>query len=165
MKNIRILVLVFIFPFSLFAQVKKTIAHEDMWLMKRVGTPAISANGKWVVFSVVEPAYDEKDQSTDLWLVPADGSAKARKITTTKTGESGYTWSPDNKTIAFVAKREGDEVAQVYSINIEDGGESQRITNLSTGAAAPKCCTDGTMLLFSSIFFPVAFTDYYNKKI
>ena len=165
MKNIRILVLVFIFPFSLFAQVKKTITHEDMWLMKRVGTPAISANGKWVVFSVVEPAYDEKDQSTDLWLVPADGSTKARKITTTKTGESGYTWSPDNKTIAFVAKREGDEVAQVYSINIEDGGESQRITNLSTGAAAPKWSPDGTMLLFTSQVYPGAFTDSANKKI
>ena len=165
MKNIRILVLVFIFPFSLFAQVKKTITHEDMWLMKRVGTPAISANGKWVVFSVVESAYDEKDQSTDLWLVPADGSAKGRKITTTKTGESGYTWSPDNKTIAFVAKREGDEVAQVYSINIEDGGESQRITNLSTGAAAPKWSPDGTMLLFTSQVYPGAFTDSANKKI
>lgn len=157
--------LVIFLPFSLSAQVKKTITHEDMWLMKRVGAPAISANGKWVVFSVTEPAYDEKEQNSDLWLAPADGSAKPRRITSTKAGESGYTWSPDNKTIAFSAKREGDEVPQLYTINIEDGGESQRITNLSTGAASPKWNPDGTKLLFTSQVYPGAFTDSANKKM
>jgi dipeptidyl aminopeptidase/acylaminoacyl peptidase len=165
MSNFKFLVLIFILPFSLFAQVKKTITHEDMWLLKRVGAPEISSNGKWVVFSVTDAAYDEKDQSTDLWLAAADGSTKPRKITSTKAGESGYTWSPDNKTIAFTAKREGDEVAQIYILNIEDGGESQRITNLSTGAASPVWSPDGTMLLFSSQVYPGAFTDSANKKI
>ena len=165
MIRYRLLLLVFILPFSLLGQVKKSITHEDMWLMKRVGAPAISVNGKWVVFSVIDPAYDEKDQSTDLWLAPADGTAKPRKITSTKAAESAYAWSPDNKTIAFTSKREGDEVAQVYTINIEDGGESQRITNLSTGTASPKWSPDGTMLLFTSQVYPGAFTDSTNKKI
>ena len=41
---------------------KAPITHEAMWLMKRVGAPSPSPDGKWVVLSVVEPAYDEKDQ-------------------------------------------------------------------------------------------------------
>ena len=52
------------------------ITHESMWTMKRVSAPAVSPDGKWVVFAVAEPSYDEKEQRSDLWLVPADGSAK-----------------------------------------------------------------------------------------
>lgn len=158
------LILLLIFPCFVFAQNKKAITHEDMWLMKRVGAPQISANGKWIVFSVLNAAYDEKDQNTDLWLAKPDGS-KPRKITSTKSGETQYNWSPDNKTIAFVAKREGDEVAQVYTINIEDGGEAQKVTTLSTGAAAPQWSPDGNMILFTSKVYPGAYTDSANKKI
>ena len=33
---------------------KAPITHEDVWLMKRVGAPVPSPDGKWVVFPVVE---------------------------------------------------------------------------------------------------------------
>ena len=45
---------------------KAPLTHETMWLMKRVGAPVPSPDGKWVVFSLVEPAYDDKDQVSDL---------------------------------------------------------------------------------------------------
>ena len=38
------------------AQTKTPITHETMWTLKRVGAPAPSPDGKWVVFSLVEPA-------------------------------------------------------------------------------------------------------------
>lgn len=164
MKKTIPYLLLLICPLVALAQTKKTITHESLWLMKRVGAPEISANGKWVVFSVLNPAYDEKEQNTDLWLAKPDGR-KPRKITSSKGSESQYAFSPDNKTIAFVAKREDDEVAQVYTINIEDGGEAQRITSLSTGAAAPQWSPDGTMILFTSRVYPGAFADSANKKI
>ncbi|MFN8244396.1 MAG: S9 family peptidase [Ferruginibacter sp.] len=149
---------------TVHAQTKHAITHEEMWLMKRVGAPEISPDGKWVLFSVLNPAYDEKEQSTDLWLVPATGGTP-RKITGTKSPETSYTWSPDSKSIAFAAKREGDETNQLYLLNIADGGEAQRITNISTGAGAPRFSPDGTMLLFSSTVYPGAFTDSANKKM
>ena len=62
------------------AQSEAPLTHETMWMMKRVGAPMPSPDGKWVVFSLVEPAYDEKDQVSDLWIVPADGSAKPRRF-------------------------------------------------------------------------------------
>jgi dipeptidyl aminopeptidase/acylaminoacyl peptidase len=133
--------------------------------MKRAGVPAISPDGKWVVFSVTEPAYDEKDAVNDLWLVPADGSLAARRITTNKSGESSYAWSPDSRQIAFVAKRDGDEVGQVYLLNLKDGGEAQKITNLYTGAGSPLWNPDGQSILFTSSVYPGAFTDSANKKM
>ena len=54
---------------------KRPITHEDVWLMKRVGAPALSPDGRMVVVAVAEPAYEDAAKSSDLWLVPADGSA------------------------------------------------------------------------------------------
>lgn len=142
----------------------KTIAHEDMWLMKRVGAPALSPDGKWVIYSVLDPSYNEKEQVNDLWISPTDKSEPARRLTAMKAGESSYSWSPDGKYIAFTAKRDGDEESQVYIMNMKMGGEGQKLTTLSTGAASPKWSPDGKKILFTSSVFPMCFADSTNKK-
>jgi dipeptidyl aminopeptidase/acylaminoacyl peptidase len=147
------------------AQAKVPLTHEFMWMLKRVGAPTPSPDGKWVVFSLVEPAYDEKDQVSDLWIVPADASAKPRRLTFSKGGESGMAWSPDSQRLAFSAKREGDDVSQIYVLDIADGGEAVRVTSLSTGARSPQWRPDGKALLFTSTVFPGAVDEEANKKI
>jgi dipeptidyl aminopeptidase/acylaminoacyl peptidase len=154
-----------VLSFAAEAQTKRAITHEDVWLMKRVGAPIPSPDGKWVVFSVVEPAYDEKDQVSDLWIVLSDGSATPRRLTGTKGGEGGATWSPDSRRIAFSARREGDEVNQIYSLDVIGGGEAVRVTNVSTGARGPQFSPDGRMILFSSSVYPGASNDDDNKRI
>ena len=74
----------------------------------------------------------------DLWIAPGDGSAKPRRLTATRGAESGAVWSPDSRRIAFSARREGDEVNQIYVIDIVDGGEAARVTSISTGARSPQ---------------------------
>ena len=66
----------------------RPITHEDVWLMKRLGTPALSPDGRWIVVPVTEPAYEETAKSSDLWLVPADGSAPPRQLTFSTASES-----------------------------------------------------------------------------
>ena len=143
---------------------KHAITHEDVWLMKRVGAPIPSPDGKWVVFSVTEPAYEAKEQWSDLWLKSLSDETPARRITYSKTGEGGANWSPDSQRLAFVAKREGDEVGQIYVLNLATGGEAERVTSLSTGASAPKWSADGRHLLFVSNVYPGAEDDTANKK-
>ncbi len=142
---------------------RHAITHEDVWLMKRVGAPVLSPDGRWVVVPVAEPSYVEDDKSSDLWLVPADGSASPRRLTSSKSAESGTSWSPDSKRIAFAAKRDGDDEAQIYVLDIAGGGEAQRVTSLSTGASKPLWRPDGQALLFNSMIFPGAMTDADNR--
>jgi dipeptidyl aminopeptidase/acylaminoacyl peptidase len=146
------------------AQTKQPITHEVLWQLPRVGTPAVSPDGKWVVFSVLEPAYDSKQQTSDLWIVAADGSGEPARLTATKAAESGVAWSPDSRRIAFVTKREGDEESQLYTLNIT-GGEATRVTNVVTGAAAPQWRPDGRALLFTSLVYPGARDDADNKRM
>jgi dipeptidyl aminopeptidase/acylaminoacyl peptidase len=141
------------------------ITHELMWMMKRVGAPVVSPDGKWVVFSVLEPSYEQDKEVSDLWLVPADRSAGPRRITNTKAPESDVSWSPDSRSIAFATKREGDEIEQIYILDLASGGEARRVTDLATGAANPKWRPDGKALLFESRVYPGALDDDANRKI
>ena len=141
------------------------ITHELLWMMKRVGAPVVSPDGKWVVFSVLEPSYEPDKEASDLWLVPADGSSVPRRITNTRASESGVAWSPDSHSIAFSTKREGDEVEQIYALDLVGGGEARRLTDLSTGASSPKWRPDGKAILFESAVYPNALDDEANKKI
>lgn len=147
----------------LHAQVKPPVTHEALWLMPRVGAPVPSPDGRSVVFALTEPAYDEKEQQSDLWIVPADGSAPPRRLTFTKGGESGVAWSPDSRRIAFSARREGDEAAQIYILDLAGGGEATRATSMSTGAGNPAFRPDGQAILFTSAVYPDAADDAANK--
>jgi dipeptidyl aminopeptidase/acylaminoacyl peptidase len=154
-----------VFCLPLFLPAKAPITHEDVWLMKRVDAPAPSPDGKWVVFSVAEPSYSATSASSDLWIVPADGSRPARRLTNTKGPESTPAWSPDSKRIAFSASREGDDVTQIYVLDISEPGEAVRITSLSTAAANPVFSPDGRMVLYQSSVYPGAPDDDANRKI
>jgi dipeptidyl aminopeptidase/acylaminoacyl peptidase len=143
---------------------KVPISHEALFLMKRVGSPSVSPDGRWVIVSVTDPAYDEKDQSSDLFMVATDGSGQPRRLTFTKGSESDVAWSPDSRRVAFTAKREGDDAAQVYILGINEGGEAMRATNVVSGARRPRWRPDGGAILFQSSAYPGAADEESNKK-
>lgn len=134
-------------------------------MMKRVGAPSVSPDGKWVVFAVLEPSYEPDKEASDLWVAAADGSTPPRRLTHTRAAEKGVAWSPDSHAIAFATKREGDETDQIYILDLAGGGEARRLTNLSTGAANPQWRPDGKAILFESLVYPNAPDDEANRKI
>jgi dipeptidyl aminopeptidase/acylaminoacyl peptidase len=143
---------------------KHPITHEDVWLMKRVGRPALSPDGRLIVVPVAEPAYDEAKKSSDLWLIPADGSAPPKRLTFSTSAESNPAWSPDSRRIAFDARREGMDESQIYVLDIGGGGEAERVTNVSTGAGRPSWRPDGEAILFASMVYPGAADEAGNRR-
>ena len=140
----------------------RPVTHEDVWTMRRLGVPVPSPDGKWVVVQVTEPAYDDEETVSDLWLVDVDGDAAPRRLTSSNSPESGVAWSPDSTRIAFSRKDDEEEPAQIYVLNMTVPGEAQQITSLSTGASGPKWSPDGKRLAFESRVYPGAMSDEDN---
>lgn len=155
-------------PLPLAAQgppAAQPLTHDALWMMKRVGAPTLSPDGRWVVVPVAEPSYDEKKEVSDLWIVPADGSARPRRLTSSKAAESGADWSLDSRRLAFTSKREDDDVAQVYVLDVAQGGEARRVTSNPLAARAPRWSPDGKSILYQSAVYPGAADAEANKKI
>ncbi len=143
---------------------KTVLTHEKLWMMKRVGAPFVSPDGKWVAYALNEPSYKADEAVSDLWIVPGDGSAPPRRLTNTKGGEADPVWSPDSRRIAFSARREGDDQAQIYIIDVAGGGEARRVTASATAAERPQWRPDGQAILYETMAYPGAMDNAANKK-
>ena len=141
------------------------ITHEDLWLMKRVGAPRPSPDGRWLVVAVTDPAYDPSRQMSDLWLVTNDGHAPPRRLTSTRRGEGDVVWSRDSTRIAFSTQRDSDAEAQIYLLDLSAGGEARRITEMTTGATRPVFSPDGRTLAFQSLVYRGAKSQADNERL
>ncbi len=147
------------------AAAKRPITHEDIWLAKRLAGPVLSPDGRWAAVRVTAPDYDEKKQTQDIWLVATDGRTPPRQLTFNPSAETGLAWSPDGTRLAFSSKREGDDAAQIYVIDLAAGGEARRVTSFSGGAREPRWSPDGTRLLFLSNAYADATDDAAQQKL
>ena len=132
----------------------RPIEHSDVWLMPRVGTPAMSPNGHNAVVRVTAPAYEADAQSSDLYLLDLSGAESPRQLTFSAGAESQVAWSPDSTQIAFRARRGDDQAPQIYLLSLTQGGEARRITDMPNGAQEPVFSPDGERLAFVSHIDP-----------
>lgn len=158
------LCLPFLLLFAPSVLAREPASHEALWHLRRLGAPVVSPDGRWAVFSVVEPAYEREQQVSDLWLVNLEGRPEPRRLTATPEGEEGVCWSPGSDRIAFVTQRGKDSAAQVYLQPITQAGEAQRLTDLPGGAGQPCWSPDGRYLALESWVYPKASSLEDNQK-
>ena len=161
---VSVLALMLALPLAVADTELRPVTHEDVWLMKRLGSPVISPDGRHAVVSVTAPSYEEDGTVTNLWLITVDGSEPPRQLTAAKSGESGVDWRPDGAKIAFSATRGDDEQSQIYIMDMRGPGEAVRITELSTGASNPRWSPDGEHIAFESRVWPDAVDDEANQE-
>jgi dipeptidyl aminopeptidase/acylaminoacyl peptidase len=130
---------------------RRPLSVEDLWSIKRIGTPTLSPDGRAACAPVTIYDMEKNEGSTELWLFPTDGRNGRRLTAGDK--ETQPVWSPDGKWIAFTAKRKDDDEPQVYLI-APDGGEARRLTSIPTGATGLRWFPDSRRVAFISWVWP-----------
>lgn len=142
---------------------KRSMTARDLWALKRLGAPALSPDGKTVVFTVQEWSVEKNKSTANLWTVSTGGGAP-RRLTTAQAGDGAPAWSPDGKRIAFVSKRGEDETGALYVIAV-DGGEAEEILQLPFGVSSPQWLPDGQHVVLGTSVIPELAGDFSKTNL
>jgi dipeptidyl aminopeptidase/acylaminoacyl peptidase len=139
----------------------KSPFHLDALMkVQRVADPQLSPDGKWVTFSVTRIDMEKNTRPTQIWIVPLNGGAAPRPLTTEGTNQRAR-WMPDSKRIAFVSTRGGS--SQIWSMN-PDGSDQKQLTRIATEASDVTVAPDGKHLIFTSEVYPDCTDEACNQR-
>ncbi len=130
------------------ATAKKPFEIRDMVNLERVSEPALSRDGKTVVFSVRQTDYAANKGVTSLWigsLVARDLAPPRRLLAEGMAGNSG-TFSLDGTSVYFISSKSGSD--QIWRQGLA-GGEATQVTNYPLDVGSYKLSPDGHSLALS----------------
>ncbi len=164
---IRLFISIFVATMAVAQSVpsKHPFTFEDMMALKRIGSPTISPDGKWVLFSAVDVNLAENKRTPHLWLSPINGGG-ARPLLNYAEGENGGHWSPNGKRILFVSSHGGSQQVWLVDFDTAAGdvnGNPRQLTNISTEADGAIWTPDGKNIVFISQVYPGCADDLCNK--
>ena len=122
--------------------------------MQSVSAPALSPDGRRIVYQQTRTNWETNAIETDLWL--ADRATGARhRLTFAAKSSTDAAWSPDGNWIAFLSDRPGilakspEGKRQLY-VMAADGGEAQQLTRLEKGVERFDWAPDSRRLALAS---------------
>ena len=123
---------------------------RDLVMLQRVGTPAPSPDGTWIVFPLRSTNLTANKGITSLWITRPDGAGQ-RQLTFPPGSDTDPCWSPDSSAIYYLSTRSGSP--QVWKI-APSGGDAVQVTDLPLDLSNLKISPDGKVLAFSLRVFP-----------
>ncbi len=150
MKKYSLFLLALIAPSLLLAE-SRPLSVEVLWEIERLGAPAVAREGGQIVAPVTRYTVPDDKAHTRLWLFDLSGGVQ-RPLTAEGLAASNPVFSPDGRTLAFTARREGDDAAQIYLLPMDGPGEATRLTEVPTGVSAVRWV--GEHLYFISRVWP-----------
>ena len=127
----------------------KGLTLEDIAKIESVGSFQVSPDGQWVAYtksSKREPYVDDDGPAwSELYVKPVGSDAKP--FITGKVNIGSVRWSKDSKKIYYIAMRNDDTFAGVYSIPV-DGGESQKVVGTKNNILSYSLNSTGDKLVF-----------------
>ena len=83
----------------------RPLAIEDYYRVKTVGSPEMSADGHWVAFTVGTRVEENNGNLSEVWLVAADGSSAAHRVSAAGANATAPAWLGDGKLRFTVGSR------------------------------------------------------------
>ena len=134
---------------------KRPMTFLDMQHMRQVGSPSVSPDKNWLLYTLSTPDWKEARRQTDIFLVSiAQGVASTRQLTFTREkSETTPRWARDGSFFVFLSNRDAPASSatqnQLYAMRV-DGGESRQITNAKEGVSNFEFSADGKWLAYRS---------------
>ena len=119
---------------------------DQILSLKRVGSPEISPDGRWVAYTVRETNWDDNAYETEIWLADAAGGTN-RQLTNAKKSSQSPAWSPDGAKLAFISDR--TDKRQIYVISPR-GGEAEALTTVEDGVGSFAWSPDGKTIAYTA---------------
>jgi dipeptidyl aminopeptidase/acylaminoacyl peptidase len=161
-KNLFLFVVCVLFFVTPGHATKRAFSIEDLYRIRGIEDLRVSADGKTLIFALREDNLPRAKRTRHIWLLDPGGQ-NLRQFTYGAKNESSPTFSPDDKSIAFISDREGEPNLFIISTS---GGEARALTKISTGVTGPLWSPDGKWIAFASDVYPeCGADDACNKKI
>ena len=124
---------------------------DDLDRLLSVGSPQVSPDGKWVLYTVGRIDTTADKRITDLWMVSWDGTQDIRLTYGVDSSVSEPRWSPDGKYISFLSERPGAPKVKGSQVWVLDrrGGEARQLTEVKGNLSAYEWSPDSKKLLLS----------------
>ncbi len=143
-----LVVLCLILPAATAAQSPKPMSIVDLIDVPRLSDPNLSPDGRQLLFVRSDADWKANKRVSHVWRAVV-GTGELTQMTAGEDGESSPRWSPDGRTIAFLAKRGTDEATQIYLLG-NAGGEARRLTGHATAAGNIAWAPDGSAIYFTA---------------
>lgn len=118
--------------------------------LRAAGDPAISPDGRWVVYVLAEVRPGQRRGTSHLWMVDTV-TGEHRQLTRVAARDGLPRFSPDGRVLAFVSDRTGDPA--VYLLPM-DGGEPRELCRYPRPIADVAWSPDGSQLAVVSAWSP-----------
>lgn len=132
--------------FKLDLSTKKTAEINTGFANQNNNDHGISPDNKWLAISHNDKSdTSKKPYKSAIYIVPVEGGSPRR--ITPEVPSFWHGWSPDGKTLAYCAERNGN--FDIYTIGVE-GGEEKRLTETEGLDDGPDYSADGKYIYFNS---------------
>jgi len=143
-------------------QAKRPMKIDDLIGAIRVGDPQLSPDGRSVAFVRTTTNLGTGKRNSDIWIVPADGSAQPRAWIESPAGDDTPRFLPDGR-IAFVSSRDG--TPQVYLAD-SAGKDAKPLTKVGAGVQSPLVVSpDGRMVAYVADVAPSCTDEACNARV
>ena len=151
----KLIIALFLATLASAQTTKRPMTFEDMMHMKRLGSTAVSPDGKWLGYSVTTVDLDKNTRAPELWLQPISGGDPI-KLAVGQPGDGGLEFSPDAHSVLFLSGREGGQQIWLADFDSATGTttNARKLTTISSEADNAKWSPDGRFIVFTSNVYP-----------